>query len=147
MYLSQYTISTEEKQKGLTRHQFLKNRHFYFFKAKSIKLLSKYERWRKVAVLKLSRIAKQRLEWLIYYETKSRFNASLACRYFGITPKTFYKWKKLFDPLNLRSLEDRDKVPKNVKQWEVTPEQEQRIIQLKKQHIRWGKEKTTILYW
>ena len=48
--------------------------------------------------------------------------------------------------MNLRSLEDRSKAPKNVRQWEVTPTQEIRIIQLKKQYIRWGKEKIKIIY-
>jgi len=118
-----------------------------FFATKPIKLLNKYERWRKVAyILKLSKAAKQRLDWYIFYETKAEFNASLTCRHFGISPKTFYKWKKVFDPMNLRSLEDRSKAPKNVRQWEVTPTQEVRIVQLKKQYIRWGKEKIRIIY-
>ena len=38
------------------------------FKFKPIKLLNKYERWRKVAdILKVSKTAKLRLEWIIYY--------------------------------------------------------------------------------
>lgn len=147
MYHYQYTTLKEQKQRDLQRHQFLKNRHFYFFKAKPIKLLQKHERWRKVAgILKLSKTAKQRLEWFVFYETKAHFNASLTCRHFGISPKTFYKWKKLFDPTNLRLLEDKSRAPNHVRQWEVTPTQEQRIIRLKEQYIRWGKEKIKILY-
>jgi hypothetical protein len=72
-----------------------------------VKLLNKYERWRGVAsILRLSPAAKTRLEWFIYYETKAKNNASLTCRYYGIKPKTFYKWKKRFDSMNLRLLED-----------------------------------------
>lgn len=122
-------------------------RGYNYFLRKSVKLLSKYERWRRVvAILKLSKAAKNRLEWFIYYETKANRNASLTCRYFGIAPKTFYKWKKEFDPLNLRLLEDRDKTPHHVREWSVTSLEESRIINLKKQHIRWGKEKIAILY-
>lgn len=118
-----------------------------FFASKPIKLLSKYERWHRVAdILKLSKAAKQRLEWYIFYETKAKFNASLTCRHFSISSKTFYKWKKLFDPMNLRLLQDKSKAPKNVRQWEVTPTQEWRIIQLKKKYIRWGKAKIAIIY-
>ncbi len=39
----------------------------------------KYEHWRKVAkVLKLSKSACQRLEWIIFYETKGKRNAKAA---------------------------------------------------------------------
>ena len=112
-----------------------------------IKLLNKYERWRKVAsILRLSPTAKTRLEWFIYYETAAKNNASLTCRHFGIKPKTFYKWKKRFDPVNLRLLEDQDRAPKHVRSWEVTSKEEQNIIKLKKKRIRYGKEKIARLY-
>lgn len=40
----------------------------YLVKYKQLKLLDKYERWRKVGnILKLSKTAKLRLEWIIYY--------------------------------------------------------------------------------
>ncbi|HIE29836.1 TPA: hypothetical protein EYP66_21410 [Candidatus Poribacteria bacterium] len=157
MYLNyQYTTPTEEKQRDLQRHQFLKNRHFYFFKAKPIKLLNKYTRWRKVAeLMKLSSRTKNRLEWIIYYETKAQKNASFTARHFGISRKTFYKWYHRFqNGNNYRGLEDEDKTPKHVRTWEVTPTEEQRIITLKKQYIRtlkkqyirWGKKKIALLY-
>jgi len=77
-----------------------------------IKLLSTHERWRKMAkLLKLSRPAGLRLEWMICYETTARKNASLTCRHFGISRKTFYTWKGRFNELNLRSLEDQSKAP------------------------------------
>lgn len=108
---------------------------------------NKYSFWRKTAkTLKLSQEALRRLEWFIYYESKAKKNARFTCRHFGIAPKTFYKWKKLFDPANLRLLEDRDRAPKHARGWEVSLSQEQRIIKLKKEHIRWGKEKIAIVY-
>lgn len=108
---------------------------------------NKYELWRKAAQsLKLSKQALTRLEWFIFYETKADHNASLASRHFGIVPKTFYKWKKRFDPENLRTLEDKSSAPHHIRGWEVAPLEEQRIIELKKKKIRWGKIKIAWLY-
>ena len=118
-----------------------------FFLSKKIKLLDKYERWRKVAkILNLSKEAGNRLEWFIFYQTKAKENALLTCRHFGISAKTFYKWKKRFDPLNLRNLEDQSKAPINTRKWQITSLQQQRIIKLRKKYIRWGKEKIVQLY-
>jgi|GEM_PF-3511015 len=70
-----------------------------------IKLLDKYQRWRKVAeVFKISQEAKQRLNWIIYYHKHAERNATLTARYFGISRKTFHKWFKLFDENNLHTL-------------------------------------------
>lgn len=109
---------------------------------------NKYAFWRKVAkTLRLSKNACLRLEWIIYYQTKAEKNASLTCRYFGIrSRKTFYKWLKLFDEANLRTLEDRDRAPLRKRQRQISPLQEQRIIQIRKKHLRWGKEKLAIIY-
>ena len=116
--MSYYITPTEERQRELRRHWFLKNRHLYFFKAKPLKLLSKYERWKKIAkLLKLSKLACQRLEWITYYETKARRDAAFTARHFGISRKTFYKWFNRFqDGRNFPGLEDQDRVPKRKRQ-------------------------------
>ena len=112
-----------------------------------IKLLSTHERWRKMAkLLKLSRPAGLRLEWMICYETTARKNASLTCRHFGISRKTFYTWKGRFNELNLRSLEDQSKAPRTTRQKEYTSLQYQRFIALRKQYIRYGKIKLLKIY-
>ena len=87
-----------------------------------------------------------RLEWMIYYETKAEKNASLTCRHFDIVPKTFYKWKNLFDEKNLRTLETRSKAPKHVRQKQITPLEEERVVIIRKAHIRWGKVKLATHY-
>ncbi|MFH1547388.1 MAG: integrase core domain-containing protein [bacterium] len=92
----------------------------------------------------ISREAKKRLQWMDHYRKTK--NVSLTCRYFGIRPKTFYKWKKRFDPYDLTSLEDRGRSPKNKRKPEITPEQESRIISLRKEFIRLGKLKLKRLY-
>lgn len=52
----------------------------------------------------LSRDAKQRLKWMEHF--KKFRNARLTCRHFGISPDTFYLWRKRYDPKNLQTLED-----------------------------------------
>ena len=118
-----------------------------YYLVPEITLMNKYERWRGQAkVLKLSKEARVRLEWFIYYESKANKNTSLTARHFGIAPKTFYKWKKLFDGKNLRTLESRSKAPKHVRQKEITPEEERRVIKLRRKYIYWGKMKIAVLY-
>lgn len=92
----------------------------------------------------LSKSAKQRLNWFDFYQ--KRQNASLTCRRFGISRKTFHKWLKLYDPNNLFSLEDRSRAPLHTRQPEISPEQEQRIILLRKQHICYSKFKLSKIY-
>ncbi len=92
----------------------------------------------------LSKQAKLRLKWIKhYYETK---NVSLTCRYFGISRKTFYKWLKRYDTDNLVLLEDQSKAPIKRRQREITPLEEQRIVSLRKQYIRYGKKKIAVIY-
>lgn len=103
--------------------------------------------WRKTAkVLKLSKKALARLEWMIYYHFKAGRNASLTCRHFNLYRKVFYTWFNRFNENNLRTLEDLPKTPKNKRQKEITSIEESRIIELRKAHIRWGKMKIQRLY-
>src|SRR3989338_2240866 len=52
--------------------------------------------------------AKARLAWMDYYRKTK--NARLTCRHFGISPDTFYRWKRRYQPKNLKSLEDNPKL-------------------------------------
>lgn len=117
-----------------------------YYLVPEIKLLSKHERWKRIAKEILSKEARTRLKWMIYYETKGKKNTSLTARHFGIAPKTFYKWRKVFDEKNLRSLESKSKAPKHVREKQITPEEETRIIELRKENICWGKMKIKKLY-
>jgi transposase InsO family protein len=60
----------------------------------------------------LSKEALKRLKWFEHYNSKGK-NASLTCRYFGISRKIFYKWKKRFKWSDLSTLENRKTTPKN----------------------------------
>ena len=89
--------------------------------------------------------AKLRLKWFDYYHTHSH-NASLTCRHFGISRKTFHKWKKRFKKDTLCTLESLSRAPKRKRQREITLQQEQRIINLRKKYLRYGKEKLCLIY-
>lgn len=118
-----------------------------YYLVPEITLKSKYDRWRGIIKEKqLSKQALNRLEWIIYYETRGKQNTSLTSRYFGIAPKTFYKWKNLFNERDLTSLESKSKAPKHVRQKVITPTEETRIIELRKKYIYWGKMKIKKIY-
>jgi transposase InsO family protein len=115
---------------------------------KPFKPLDTYERWRRVAkILKVSKKARLRLEWIIYYY--QGHGASQTSRHFGLSRKTFHKWFREFDPDNIYSmyrLQDKSRAPNHTRQREITSIQEQRIIDLRKKHIRYGKIKLAKLY-
>ena len=125
-------------------------RQVNYYLVPKIKLLNKYERWKKTAdVFKISKKAKNRLNWIIYYHKDAEENATLTARYFGISRKTFHKWFKVFDENNLytlKLLQDSSKAPKHVRQKEITPKEKERIIKLRKKHMVWGKMKLEKIY-
>ena len=125
----------------MSKDKIFKN-EWPYFKFNEIKLSDKWERLRKTAnVLKLSKSAKQRLEWIIYYYIKADKNVSLTCRYYGISRKTFYKWSNVFDETNLITLEDKSKAPRNTRKKEYTNVQYVRVVELRKKYIKYGKIK------
>lgn len=113
----------------------------------SIKPRSQVDSWRAQAnYWHLSSGAKERLEWLIFYRTVGKRNAKATANYFSISAKTLHKWKKRFDPTKIYSLEEKSRAPLKRRVWQVTPEQEARIIALRKKHLKYGKKKLKILY-
>lgn len=119
----------------------------YRFKwGKQHELLSTFDRWKKQAqILGLSKKAKIKLDWFIYYH-KCGLKAATTARYFGITRKTFYKWLAVFDETNLRALEESSRAPIKRREVQVTRLQEERIIYLKKVNPEYGKMKIQALY-
>jgi len=89
--------------------------------------------------VQLTKSAKQRLRWIEHY-AKHR-NARLTCRHFGISPDTFYLWKKRFDSSNLLSLEDNksNRRPKSVRSPKYTKADVDTIKKLKEINPRVGK--------
>lgn len=91
----------------------------------------------------LSKEAKKRLGWFDYYQRWG--NARLTCRYFGISPQTFYRWKRRFNPHYLKSLEGKSPKPLKVRQPQAPPQVVERIRQLREKYPRWGKDKLVVL--
>ena len=127
-----------------------KSRSFYFFRRKPVRPAGdKYDRWRKVVQLAhLSPEAGLRLEWMIFYYKVSGQKATLTCKHFGISRKTFYKWLNRFQGSleDVWALKERSRAPIGKRQWEVSPMEEVRIIKLRKEHMHYGKKKLKVLY-
>jgi transposase InsO family protein len=90
----------------------------------------------------LSDAARRRLRTLRWYEEHGR-NASLAARHFGFSRSTFHTWLKRFGERGARGLEDRAKRPKRVRQPTWSAELEARLLKLRQENRRWGKDKLT----
>ncbi len=123
----------------------IKSMAYEYYRAVCKKLsipINKYDLWLKTAkVLKLSKSAKLRLSWIIYYHTKANRNASLTCRHFGIHRSQWYYWFNRFNESNLTTLEDNSSAPHNARKKEYTGLQYSRVVKLRKQYIRYGKFK------
>ena len=118
-----------------------------FFHPKPAVSLTKYQRWREIGkLLKLSRSALLRLEWMIFYETKAKRNASLVARHFGISRKTFHKWLGLFNALDLKSLEDRSTAPLNKRHPEYTYQEVVRMQELRSRYPTLGRDKLIAIF-
>lgn len=96
--------------------------------------------------LNLSKEGKHRLAWFEYYE-KHGNNARLTCRHFGISPGTFYRWKKRYDPNAPLTLEDnkKNRRPKKLRESTTPPAVMDRIKELKEKHPSLGKYKLCML--
>jgi len=88
----------------------------------------------------VSKQAKQRLKWVDYYMSHGN-NARLTCRHFDISPQTFYRWKRRYNPKDLKSLEDRSRRPRHVRQPTAPSHLIEAVLGKRKEHPRWGKEK------
>lgn len=91
-----------------------------------------------------SKEVKQRLKWFDYYYAHGQ-NARLTCRYFGISPQTFYRWKRRYDPSNPESLEDYPHRPKHVRHPTWTVAEVEAVLAIREEYPRWGKDKLVIL--
>ena len=103
---------------------------------------------RNIAKLKegpLTPEGKKRQKWFEYYGSRNN-NASLTCRHFGIPRKSFYKWLARYDQDNPAGLDDRGRAPMNKRKRVIDPEKERRIIDLRKKHICYGKDKLAVIY-
>jgi putative transposase len=91
----------------------------------------------------LSREARARLDWMDYY--RRCHNVALTCRHFGISRQIFYRWQKRYDAQNLSTLESRSHRPHRRRQPTWSPASAERVLTLRRQFPRWGKDKLAVL--
>lgn len=91
----------------------------------------------------MSKEAAKRLRWFDYYARCG--NAQMTCRYFGISAQTFYRWKRRFDPYDLTTLEEESRRPHHVRSPQTPAAVVDRILELRQQYPRWGKDKLVVL--
>ena len=94
--------------------------------------------------VELSKEAKLRLKWFDYYNSHDR-KARLTCRHFDISPQTFYRWKRRYNPRNLKTLENYSRRPHNLRQPTAPRELVGAILRLRQTYPRWGKDKLVVL--
>ena len=92
--------------------------------------------------VELSRAARLRLAWMDFY--RSTQNVAFLCRHFGISRQTFYRWQRRYDPLDLRSLEARSHCPRRRRQPSWSSTLEEKVLLLRLQFPRWGKDKLAV---
>lgn len=91
-------------------------------------------------VKELTREASKRLKWFDYYDSHGH-NGRLTCRHFGISPQTFYRWKRRYNARHLESLEDHSRRPKHLRQPTASVELVEAVRTMREQYPRWGKDK------
>ena len=92
----------------------------------------------------LSVAARRRLKWMDYYRDCGN-NARLTCRHFDISPQTFYRWRRRYDPRDLSRLESRPRCPRRLRQPTWSVELERAVLQMRRAYPRWGKDKLAVL--
>jgi len=117
-----------------------------YFKAKPLSFITNWQYLRLLGKKKLSLQAQLKLEWMIFYHTVGNQHATKTATHFGITRKTFHKWKSRFKEENLLTLEEGSRVPETKRSWKVTLQERQNIIQLRHKNMEYGKKKLKVLY-
>ncbi len=93
--------------------------------------------------VKVSKQARQRIKWFDYYH-KCR-NVSRTCRYYGISRKTFYKWKRRYLKYHLPSLENNSRRPRHLRQSKIPWEKVLVVRKLRTQYPYYSKYKLSVI--
>src|ERR1700686_5593686 len=93
--------------------------------------------------VELSREGRVRLAWMDFYGRGH--NVAHTCRHFGISRQTFYRWQRRYDPYNLTSLEEHRHRPRQCRQPTWAFSLEEKVLGLRLQFPRWGKDKLAVL--
>lgn len=94
--------------------------------------------------VELSAGARQRLRVLRWHEERGS-NVSLTARHFGHSRTSIQAWFKAYERSGPAGLEDKSHRPHNRRKPTWTAEAEQRVLRLREQYPRWGKDKLVVL--
>lgn len=120
---------------------YINKHHAFYIRSKPIAVPSKWELVRRLGKEKLSSQAQLKLEWIIFYHTVGKENATETAKHFGITRKTFHKWLRRFGETRLETLEEVSRAPHRTREREISHLQTIRIRKVRLAHMRWGKMK------
>jgi putative transposase len=93
--------------------------------------------------VELSREARVRLAWMDFCRRCD--NVAHTCRHFGISRQTFYRWQRRYDAYDLTSLEEHSHRPRQCRQPTWAFSLEEKVLGLRLQFPRWGKDKLAVL--
>lgn len=91
----------------------------------------------------LSKQARQRVKWFDHYQQSG--NASRTCRYFGISRKTFHKWKKRYCAHYLPTLENKSRKPNRFRHSKLPIEQIFLVKRLRTKYPYYSKYKLAVI--
>lgn len=108
---------------------------------------NKWHRLRQLGRVKLSLTAQLRLEWIIFYHTAGKRNVTATANHFGVSRKTIHKYVSRFSDINLSSLEELSRSPKQKRHPTITRVEEKRVIEIRKaSKCKWSKTKVARRY-
>jgi putative transposase len=93
--------------------------------------------------VELSRAARVRLAWMDFCRDSG--NVAYTCRHFGISRQTFYRWQRRYDAYDLTTLEERSHRPHRRRQPTWSFPLKEKVLTLRLQFPRWGKDKLAVL--
>ena len=96
------------------------------------------------AEVTLSRGAQCRLKVIRWHETHGR-NVTRTADHFGYSRPTIYAWLKRYKRAGPKGLEDRSRRPHNLRKATWSTDLERRVLALREQYPRWGKDKLVVL--
>lgn len=91
----------------------------------------------------LSKEARKRVGWFDY--CRECGNISKTCRRYGISRKTFHKWKRRYSPCLLSSLEDHARRPKRFRSSPIPREHISAVKQLRTEYPYYSKYKLAVI--
>ena len=109
---------------------------FYIYPKKVMKQLS--------GIKSITKEAQRRLTWIRYYKEHGK-KVRLTCRHFGISTRTFYKWKERLELDGLEGLESISRRPYRVRQPEIAVKIQNKIESIRNQYPAWSKYKIAVI--